>query len=272
MAQRSRYVLVEAQVEPKLLGGRAATGDLTNPENAKIEVEKGLRIRLAPQGITGTSYLEIDYVDPATNPLLQTDWTPDNIYIPSAPSTVTQFVNAANDILDRLHKLDVEGLVTNLNKLLVTANARMEGFDTAKISQGTSRVLSKMETKLDQLPVDKIGKDTSQLVAELRTTNQRLSGILDDPAWKRLPSDADAAAVQVKKLVEDPNFARTLTHLQSTLARFDRLMGAGESDLARALDNLRQITDNLRDLTEDAKRNPSQLILGAPPARVKGTE
>ena len=53
-----------------------------------MEVEKGLRVRLAPQGITGTSYLEIDYVDPA-QPLLPIDWTPDNVYIPSAPSTVT---------------------------------------------------------------------------------------------------------------------------------------------------------------------------------------
>ena len=51
-------------------------------------------MRLAPQGITGTSYLEIDYVDPPP-PLLPIDWKPDNIYIPSAPSTVTTFVNAA---------------------------------------------------------------------------------------------------------------------------------------------------------------------------------
>ena len=29
-----------------------------------MEVEKGLRLRLAPQGITGTSYLEMDYVEP----------------------------------------------------------------------------------------------------------------------------------------------------------------------------------------------------------------
>ena len=72
----------------KLLGGRAAAGEITSPENAKLEVERGLRVRLAPQGITGTNYLEIDYVDPPP-PLLPIDWTPDNVYIPSAPSTVT---------------------------------------------------------------------------------------------------------------------------------------------------------------------------------------
>ena len=107
MAQRSRFVLVEAQIEPKLLGGRAATGDLTSEDGAKLEVEKGLRMRLAPQGITGTNFLEIDYVDPPP-PLLEFDWKPDNVYIPSARSTVTTFVSAAQEIIERLHKLDIE--------------------------------------------------------------------------------------------------------------------------------------------------------------------
>ena len=78
--------------------------------------------------------------------------------------------------------------------------------------------------------------------------------------------------VQFRKLVEDPNLAKSLAHLQSTLARLDRVIGGGEADLRRALDNLRQITDNLRELTENAKRYPSQLILGAPPPPVKGSQ
>ena len=270
MADRLRYVMVEATILPRLLGGRA--GDITSAETAKAEVERGLRVRLAPQGITGTSYLEIDYVDPKTNPPLPIDWTPDNLYIPSAPATISQFVAAASDIVDRLRKLDLEGTLANLNKLLVTFNNRVEAVDTAKISQQTSRVLSKVDTKLDQLPMDKIGSDTAALLAELRTTNQKLSAILDDPAWKRLPSDTDAAVVQFRKLVEDPNFTRSLAHLQETLARLDRLTGGSETDLRQTIDNLRQITDNLRELTENAKRYPAELILGAPPAPIKGSQ
>ena len=271
MTQRARYVLVEAQIQPKLLGGRAATGDLTDLANAKAEVEKGLRIRLAPQGITGTSYLEIDYVDPPPQ-LLPIDWTPDNIYIPSAPSTVTQIVNAASDILETMRKLDLEGTLANLNKLLVTANNRIDAVDAAKISAATVGVLTRLEKKLDQIPMDKIGPDTAALIADLRTTTQRLAVILDDPAWKKLPGDADAAAVQFRKLVEDPNLAKSIAHLQDTLARLDRVMGGGEGDLRRTLENLRQITDNLREITENAKQYPSQILLGAPPPPVKGSQ
>ena len=267
MAERLRYVMIEALLLPRLIGGRAS-GDITRPETARMEIDKGLRVRLAPQGITGTNYLEIDYVDPKTNPELPISWEPDNLYIPSAQSTVTQFIGTASDILARFQRLDLEGTLTNLNRLLITTNNRIEAVDTAKLSQSASRVLD----KLDKLPMEQIGKDAAGLLADLRVTNQRLSAMLDDPAIKRLPADADAAAVALKKVLDDPNFAKSLSHLQSTLARLDRLTGGGETDLKRTLDNLRQITDNLRDLTENAKHYPSQLILGAPPLPAKGLQ
>jgi ABC-type transporter Mla subunit MlaD len=267
MAERLRYVMIEALLLPRLIGGRAS-GDITRPETARMEIDKGLRVRLAPQGITGTNYLEIDYVDPKTNPELPISWEPDNLYIPSAQSTVTQFIGTASDILARFQRLDLEGTLTNLNRLLITTNNRIEAVDTAKLSQSASRLLD----KLDKVPMEQIGKDAAGLLADLRVTNQRLTAMLDDPAIKRLPTDADAAAVALKKVLDDPNFAKSLSHLQSTLARLDRLTGGGETDLKRTLDNLRQITDNLRDLTENAKRYPSQLILGAPPLPAKGLQ
>jgi hypothetical protein len=272
MAERLRYVVVEATILPRLIGGRSGAGDLTRSDTAVAEIEKGLRVRLAPQGITGTSYLEIDYVDPKTNPLLPISWEPDNLYIPSARSTVTQFVAAASDIVEHLRNIDLEATIANLNKLLTTTNTRVEAIDTAQISQRSGRVLAKIETKLDQLPMDKLGKDGAALLAELRQSNQRLSAILDDPAWKRLPGNTDATVLQAKKLIEDPNLASTIAHMQRTLARLDRIIGGGESDLSTTLENMRQISDNLRDLTENAKRYPSDVLLGQPPLPAKGAQ
>jgi paraquat-inducible protein B len=272
MSERLRYVMVEATILPRLIGGRAAAGDTLRMENVKEEVGKGLRVRLAPQGITGTNYLEIDYVDPDKNPVLDVPWQPDNLYIPSARATVSQFVAAASEILDHLRRIDLDGIAANLNTLLVTTNKRIAAIDTGTISDQTKQVLGKVSTRLDQLQVDKIGSEATALLAELRTTNKQLSAILDDPAWKQLPSNADAAVVQFRKLVDDPNFARSLAHLESTLARLDRLSGGGDYDLRITIENLRQITDNLRELTENAKRYPSQLLLGAPPEPAKGPQ
>src|SRR5256885_3952915 len=56
-----------------------------------------------------------------------------------------------------------------------------------------------------------------------------------------------------KKVLDDPNFSKSLSHLQSTLARLDHMTGCCETDLNRTLDYLSPITDKLRDLTEDGK-------------------
>jgi len=270
MSQRARFILVEAQIEPRLLGGRVATGDLTDENTAKMEVEKGLRMRLAPQGITGTNFLEIDYVDPPP-PLLEIDWKPDNVYIPSAPSTVLTFVNAASEIIDRLHKLDVEGTLANLNKLMVTTNSRIDAIDTKGLSERGVRALDKFESTLDSIAAKKLSDESVALLGEMRATNLELKKLLANPALQKLPDDTAAAMARVKELVSDPKLARTLTNMERSMARVDRLLGGGEADLATSLENLRQITDNLRDLTEDAKRYPSNLLFGAPPRPMERT-
>jgi hypothetical protein len=264
MTQRKRYVLVEAQIEPRLVGGKAAN-DIASPESSKLEVERGLRVHLAPQGITGTNYLELDYVDTPAAPVLPIDWVPEHIYIPSTPSTITTFVSAASEILDRLHRLDIEGTVANLNKLLVTANERVASLDTAAISQQAAHTLSKIETTLDAVPTKKLSNEAVGLLAELRQTNSELKAILANPALAKLPGDTSATLASVRTLVSDPKLPQSIAHMERTLSRLDRIFGAGEADLGATFRNLRQITDNLRDLTEDAKRYPSNLLFGAPP-------
>jgi paraquat-inducible protein B len=224
-----------------------------------------LRVRLAPQGITGTNYLEIDYVEPAANPALPIDWTPLNIYIPSARSTVTAFVDAATEIVDRLQNLDIEGMVTNLNRLLVTTNDRIGAIDTKAIATQTERTLAKIENTMDGIAAKQLSTETLALLKELRQTNQEIKATIGDPAWRQLPKDTGAAVAEVRKLVSDPKLASSLSHLERTLGRLDRITGGGSGDLTTTLENLRQITENLRQLTEDAKRYPSNVLFGQPP-------
>jgi paraquat-inducible protein B len=270
MGDRKRYVLVEAQIQPRLVGGKSAN-DIASAESTAVEVEKGLRVKLAPQGITGTSYLEIDYVDAANNPPLPIDWTPDNIYIPSAPSTVGQIVNSASEILERIHNLDVETVVNNLNKLLTTTNDRVAALDTKSLQQRTERTLAKIESTLNDIAAKKLSDEAVALLAELRKSNAELQATLANPTFKKLPESADAAIQKVRELVADPKLASSIAHMERTLSRLDRIFGGGESDLTTTIENLRQISDNLRDLTEDAKRNPSNVFFGAPPRPLERT-
>jgi paraquat-inducible protein B len=263
MSQRKRYVLVEAQIEPGLVGGKVAR-DIATPAATALEVARGLRVHLAPQGITGTNYLELDYVE-SPPPVLPIDWTPENIYIPSTPSTVETFVAAATEIVDRLHRLDIEGTIANLNRLMTTANERIAAIDTGALSAHADATLGKLDRTLDGIQSRKISDEAVGLIGELRATNGELKTLLASDALQKLPENTTATLASVRALVDNPKLAQSIAHLERTLARLDQIFGGGDADLGATFRNLRAITDNLRELTDDAKRYPSNLLFGAPP-------
>ena len=265
ITQRERYVMVEAQVQPRLLGGRAAAGDMTQAENAALEVEKGLRLRLAQQGITGLAYLEMDYVEPPPA-VLPISWPPDNVYIPSAPSTFTAVVNAAQDIMEKLHRIDFDATIARIDKLLDTTNDRIAAVDVRKLQQRADTTLAKLDNTLDQLQAKKLSGEASALLTELRQSNAELKKTLGNPALQKIPDDAAAAVQRMKELIADPKLQRTIASMDRIMGRFDRIFGSTDTDLATSIENLRQITDNLRDLTEETKRYPASVIFGGPPA------
>lgn len=81
------------------------------------EVVQGLRIRLVAQGLTGSSYLEFDYVDPKENPLSKVTWNPMFFHVPAVTSTLTRLSENAQYIVNELKDVNFKGLFLNLDKL-----------------------------------------------------------------------------------------------------------------------------------------------------------
>lgn len=256
VGQRLPLVLVRFQVHPKVLGSMANREEIE--QIVAAEIRKGLRVRQAPMGITGLAYLEIDYVDPKANPPLAIDWKPEYLYIPSTVSTVGRIFSNAQELMGHLAKIDLEGLVANVNLLAVTLTRKADELDLATAS-----------------------KEAVALLADARQTIQQLQKLLANPAWNAVPDniasasrdaatvghDAAAAAARIRKIAESEEFQKILLQLDRSLNRIDRLVAGRENDVAVTLNNLRQITDNLRELSENAKRYPSGVIFGEPPKR-----
>lgn len=236
---RRSYVRLEIEMSADALG--AKTQDIVNDDLPR-EIQNGLRARLTSQGVTGTSYLEVDYLDPAKNPPLPIDWTPDYPYIPSAPSALGRIVNSAEDLFTQLEKINFERIANNVELLVVS-----------------------LDNKVSELPLGMLGTNATGLLNEVRVTNERLQKLLDRPEVDSMLKDASGALAGLRRTAESPELTNSLAHLQRTLRRLDHLMAGKENDLALSLDNLRVLTENLKELSENAKRFPAQLLFGEPP-------
>jgi ABC-type transporter Mla subunit MlaD len=246
-AARKQYVLVEATLRPEELTGRAGRID-----HALLQswIEKGLRVRMAAQGVTGLYYLELDYVEAGRNPPLPIDWQPDDVYIPSARSTFGALVSGAESLMRKLEQANLDEVVLNLNQLMVTLNATLQSMQS-----------------------DRLGANAVGLLTELRESNQRLHTILGNPAWKSLPGDASATMSSARRLLENEQLPAAIARLRQTLesldraaTRLDRTLVGPERNLPVILENLRQTTENLRDVTETLRRSPSSVLFSEPPA------
>jgi ABC-type transporter Mla subunit MlaD len=206
-------------------------------ENQKAQiaslVEKGLRLRLQPLGITGTSFIQADYLEADRYPPMQITWQPENLYVPSAPSTIAQLSTGAERLITRIGRLDVEGLLTNLDTLLVQ--------------------LSGVVGKAD---IDGVQRSLAALLDDARRTSTELRGAVGPDGLRAVNADARKA----------------LGQLTATLAGFSQVLDASSEDFATALANLRVASENLRDASETARSYPSLLIFGEPPKKAPGAK
>lgn len=241
-AQRHGYVLVLMEVSPERLPGADHGAPAASQENLDDAIRHGLRCRLASQGITGLSFIEMDFLNPKDNPPLPVDWTPRHLYIPSAPSTSTRLLENLDKFVKRVDNLKVEETLSSLNSTLITLNG-----------------------KLSRLDVEGMTTEATGLLAEVRQTNQTLAGLLGKIQVEKIQGDVTGALADARALLGNQELAQSLRLLHDNLARLNLMLTRHDNDIATAVDNLRETTENLRAFSETARNDPSGLLLNAPP-------
>ena len=84
------------------------------------EVAHGLRVKLVTKGLTGVNYLELDYVDPKSNPPPVISWQPKVFFVPSVTSTLAQLSENIQYIIGELKNVDFKKLFKDIDRLTVT--------------------------------------------------------------------------------------------------------------------------------------------------------
>jgi len=259
-SKRKQYVYVEAELRTDAVGARVEQ----DPKRLEEAVAGGLRIRLAPVGITGTAYLEIDILDPRANPPLEISWTPQNYYIPSAPSTYNQIVRGTQSFLATLDQAHVDDLLKDIAALARTANQKLAEIPAGAIGRDLSDAARDARVLVARLNKFTDSPELQAALRDLSAASARLREALATPAWSTAPTAAYDAFAAVKALAENKHLTDALVHLDRTLTRLDALTAASNADITTAISNHRRSSENLRDLTETAKRYPAYLFSKPP--------
>lgn len=250
---RQTYRLVFA----RFVVDRTLIGPVPDTEAA---VKLGLRVRLASQGITGLTYLELDFADPAQYPVQQVPWKPRDDYIPSMPSTLLQVQNAATQFLAKLNKLDIDTLATSLTGLITDTRANLDHGDLHHALADASTLLRTLNDAVQRADLPALTADLRQTSTSVRTLaqNNDLHRTLANAA--QLSDRLAAASTQLQTLI---------TALQAATRRIDNTAGDLQQGLLPILRDAAGTVANLRDTTDELRRYPAQILLSSPPERTR---
>ena len=225
--------------------------------DTKAAVALGLRVRLASQGITGLSYLELDFVDPARYPVVNVPWEPKDAYIPSMPSTFFQVQDAAQRVLAKLNSVDLDALFADVSGL---ASALREQVTSGDVHD----TLAEAATLLRTINAAVKGADLPALTAEVRRSAAALRQTVEGESTQKLLSNAALAAERVATAAA--RLPGLISSLQATAQRAGRGTADLEEGLMPLLRDMNATVQNLREMSESLRRYPAQ-VFGQPPPR-----
>ena len=266
---RRGYVVVRAGISRNVF--QFSLADPANPAFI-AEVQRGLRVRLAPQGLTGQAYLEADYLNPKLNPPLEIDWRPKYPYVPSAQSRITQLSDAVERILRNVEQLDIQRLIGSVESSLQTIDKLALGANLDKISTQAVALLTEVRETNLQLKQVVGGSDLKDAVKDAAVAAGTARQILEraDKPLSQLIADLPKASESINRVAQrldavTANLPETNAQFRQTLQQLNRLISGQQRDIEKTVENLRSMSESLKEAVDNSKKYPSQLLFGAPP-------
>ena len=221
---RYNYVCILMEIEKEIFPGMFSE-NLT-PLFQK-NIAQGMRVRIEPLGITGSNYMEINYLkDPAQFPPLEVNWTPHYYYIPSAPGQLTNILDSVNNMMREIEGMNLGKLGDNLNAIVVKLEQAVNDAQIQKVSQGIQDLMADFRTALNDAKLGELSGSARQLMSELEKSNAELNKIL-----KNIEPSTHLNPEEIKAIVK----------------------------------NLADTTANLESFSYSVKQRPSSLLWGSPP-------
>lgn len=221
-------------------------------------VQSGLRARLASQGLTGLSYIELDFVDPKQFPVQAVPWVSRDTWIPSMPSTLSQVQDAAQQFAAKLNRIDFEALAGAMQGLVGDLRQEMAEGDVR-------RTLTRAADLLETLRGTVQAAQIPELTDDLRRTSTSVRDLAQSREVKTLLTNLAASAARLSDSLKQ--LPQVVASINTTARRAGDSTADVQASLVPLLRDMQAAAANLRDTTETLRRYPAQVLLGGPPPR-----
>lgn len=255
-------------------------------ESVKTIVEKGFRLRISSNPLTGIAYLQGDLLDPEEHPPLAIGWKPEHVYIPWSPSVLSEFVTELENVMNRFKELDVEGLignaktlladldqavvdvrmgvlsqkaetlVANADRMITDARSMLRATETTTAPTTVEDILDRVDRTVEDLheavlnaDIQGFSDEGKQLLVELRQSNRKLQTILRSTETTEPPTAID----------------QVLAEVDTAVRRINLLLKQYAPSIQTSVGNIAETSENLKEATEGIKRQPSKLLFSQPP-------
>jgi phospholipid/cholesterol/gamma-HCH transport system substrate-binding protein/paraquat-inducible protein B len=220
-------------------------------EDFESYIKKGLRGRLALEGITGSLYIELKFYDPQQYPVASdTGYLPLEkglLYVPSIPMVeIASIIENIERAVNKLANLNYDQTLADLNKVLTSTN-RMLNDEDLKSSLKDIKVTA---AELKSI-VEKVNKSVTE--NKMNDTVKNLNQTLD-----RIGNLADFMQTEVKKSDIPQTTETARNFMNSSEYKFTVL----RNDLLTASKRLEDTLSAFRMLALYLEQNPSSLISG----------
>jgi paraquat-inducible protein B len=204
---------------------------------AQKVVDQGLRAIVQTNGITGSSIIALQTLDPKVYPPLQVPWQPKYLYVPSAPSQLGRLLAALDRTMSNLAKLDLGAVAQSLTRVLDTADGTLKN--------------------LNRLDVGALSRSANGTIQDVGAAIREIQGLAQD-------ARVDLKEMRLQAVGTDAQ--RLLQNLDARLSvLIDKLSSVDVRSLNDTLAGTRDAARSLNEALDQLKRYPSGFLFGAAP-------
>lgn len=185
---------------------------------ADITLEENMVAQQKAVGITGSKFIELDLIsDPTETSSPELKFPTEYRVLASRPSNISELFRSVDDIVKKLHSLDIVGISDNLKTTLNHLDQSLQDFDTKGISGDIKTSLTSINKNFDPERWDKLISGIEKSIGSLDDVVNNADGILTNASTLIARTETEVANLSHYILVVGQHLEKASANLDLTL-------------------------------------------------------